>query len=58
MDCVICLEKIKKPLFLTCAHGFCLDCIVILIQKRYRKCPVCRTRITWTIPTVKNRYGI
>uniref|UniRef100_A0A6C0EPS1 RING-type domain-containing protein n=1 Tax=viral metagenome TaxID=1070528 RepID=A0A6C0EPS1_9ZZZZ len=52
MQCAICLNKIENVLFLTCAHGFCRNCVIMLIKKRTRKCPICRTKITWTIPQI------
>ena len=50
-DCVICLENINKDnlIKLNCKHMFHKDCILTLIKKRNRKCPLCRHRITWTI---------
>lgn len=56
--CLICTETIRDPLFLSCAHGFCLQCVIGLIRVRTRRCPNCRVRITWTIPEIKMRYGI
>ena len=49
MECVICLEDIKNDelVALKCAHMFHIDCVIMLIQKRTRKCPICRERITY-----------
>ena len=51
-ECIICNENIinNNKIALTCCHLFHTNCIITMIQKRYRKCPICRTRITWTIP--------
>lgn len=51
-QCVICWELLEDPLFLICAHGYCKKCVITLIRKRTRKCPICRTKITWTIPQI------
>jgi len=51
--CLICWDPIENPLFLVCAHGFCKNCVIMLIRKRTRKCPICRTRISWTIPQIE-----
>lgn len=55
-ECSICLEKINHPFCLVCAHIFCGKCIITLIKKRWRKCPICRTRITWTIPAITKAH--
>lgn len=57
-QCKICLHDIKNPLFLECAHGFCLKCIIRLIRSRNRKCPMCRCRIVWTVNCIHHRYDI
>ena len=54
MQCAICLESIDDVLFLVCAHGFCRNCVIRLIITRTRKCPICRTRITWTKKQIEN----
>lgn len=54
MKCAVCLEcDDKQWLALVCGHVFCIDCIIMTIRKRYRKCPLCRTYITWTIPAIE-----
>ena len=52
MECIICYENIKDSdkVALSCRHIFHTECIIELIRKRYRKCPLCRTRITWNVP--------
>jgi len=58
-DCVICFESVTKNDFirLTCNHVFHKNCIIKLIEKRSRKCPLCRHRITWTVNSIKsNNY--
>jgi len=51
MECVICNEKIliKDKVSLECAHMFHTKCVVQLIRKRLRKCPLCRHRISWNV---------
>lgn len=56
MQCIICTENITNPLFLQCGHGFCCDCVVMLIKKRTRKCPMCRNKITWTIAQINHSF--
>ena len=50
-ECVICYDKIQKKnvVFLECSHNFHTNCIITLVRKRNRKCPLCRTRIRWNI---------
>ena len=52
MSCVICTEIIeeKDKVALSCGHMFHTDCIIIMIKKRYRSCPLCTTKIIWTVP--------
>ena len=49
MECIICLDKIEPNnlVALKCAHMFHTDCVIKLIEKRTRKCPICRERITY-----------
>ena len=50
-ECFICFEEIKKKdtVSLECGHLFHTDCIITLVRKRYRKCPLCRKRIIWNV---------
>lgn len=50
--CIICFEEIelKDLTALSCGHMFHIDCIINLVKKRTRKCPLCRVRITWNVP--------
>ena len=58
MECIICNENIlKKDLIsLCCGHLYHTKCIIKLIYMRYRKCPLCRTRITWNAKQL-NRHS-
>jgi hypothetical protein len=49
MECCICNEKIEieDKVGLECAHIYHTRCVIKLIQKRLRKCPLCRTKIRW-----------
>ena len=49
MECRICLEEITNInlVSLICGHCFHINCVIKLVEKRIRKCPLCRTRITW-----------
>ena len=52
MECVICNEEITKKdiVCLECCHIFHTNCVIMLVKKRTRKCPLCRTKIRLTIP--------
>ncbi len=47
--CRVCIEKIprKTVVALPCGHLFHTGCVIKLVEKRTRKCPLCRTRIPW-----------
>ena len=53
-ECIICFEKIEDDnnINLKCKHSFHKECIVTLIKKRNRKCPLCRNKITWNINSI------
>lgn len=55
-NCLICLNKINNPLFLECSHGFCSERIILIIRSRSHKCPICKLRITWTIPRIESSF--
>ena len=58
-ECVICLENImdNHDVVLECAHKYHTDCIITMVRKRYRKCPICRTKIRWNIKQLlKHKY--
>ena len=59
-DCIICFEKIKKKnlVVLECAHMFHTNCIITMVKKRNRKCPLCRKRITWNVPQLKKHIDL
>lgn len=48
-DCIICQDKLHKPVMLTCCQNmYCLACVNNLIQSRNNvkvPCPMCRTEI-------------
>jgi hypothetical protein len=60
MECIICYEKIKEKekVALICCHVFHTEYIIKLVQKRYRECPLCRTRITWNIPQLNKHVEL
>ena len=51
-NCIICLENIDDIdlVVLECCHRFHTECIISLVKKRNRKCPLCRNRIKWNVP--------
>ena len=55
--CIICFDKIKiKDITsLVCGHLYHNHCVINLIRKRTRKCPICRTRITWNVKHLKKK---
>lgn len=54
-NCVICTDNIKKKnlVALACCHIYHIDCVIELVRKRTRKCPLCRNRISWNISQLK-----
>lgn len=56
-ECIICTNEIKKKdlVVLECCHMYHSDCIIKLVEKRSRKCPICRTRIRWNVKQL-NRH--
>ncbi|XP_028431623.1 nuclear factor 7, brain-like isoform X1 [Perca flavescens] len=42
--CPVCREVFRNPVFLSCSHSFCKDCLQRWWrQKQGRECPVCKT---------------
>lgn len=60
MECLICYEEMtsKDMIVLACCHIFHSTCVVKLIQKRTRKCPICRSRITWNVPQIQKHIDL
>ena len=56
-ECLICTYDIKKKdiVVLECCHIYHSKCVVNLVKKRIRKCPICRTRIRWNVKQL-NRH--
>ncbi|KAK1353135.1 RING finger and transmembrane domain-containing protein 2-like [Heracleum sosnowskyi] len=42
--CAICQEKMHAPIFLSCKHIFCEDCVAEWFE-RERTCPLCRALV-------------
>ncbi len=43
--CAVCHEIFKNPVFLSCSHSFCKECIQQFWRtKKTQECPVCRRR--------------
>ncbi len=55
--CLVCDEN-NDITALHCGHIFCTDCVIKLVKTRNRKCPLCRTRITWNIPQLDNHIKL
>lgn len=52
MPCTICFETLSfsKVVELPCGHVLHYSCLCSLIKSRSRKCPLCRCKLTYTIP--------
>ena len=50
-ECLICTDNISETnkVVLQCCHIYHSECVKMLVEKRTRKCPLCRTRITWNL---------
>ena len=50
-ECLICTDNIKEMnmVVLECCHVYHTNCVKMLIKKRTRKCPLCRTKIIWNL---------
>ncbi|KAM7006159.1 uncharacterized protein LKV04_002772 [Tautogolabrus adspersus] len=44
LSCTVCHEVFRDPVFLSCTHSFCRDCLQNWwTQKKAHECPVCKT---------------
>uniref|UniRef100_A0A672PNU2 Uncharacterized protein n=1 Tax=Sinocyclocheilus grahami TaxID=75366 RepID=A0A672PNU2_SINGR len=51
LSCPVCCEVFRSPMFLSCSHSICKDCLQHFWRsKRTRECPVCRRRSSKTDP--------
>ncbi|XP_016306777.1 nuclear factor 7, ovary-like [Sinocyclocheilus anshuiensis] len=51
LSCPVCCEVFRSPVFLSCSHSVCKDCLQHFWRsKRTRECPVCRRRSSKTDP--------
>jgi hypothetical protein len=55
LECSICIEPIipSERFALACGHIYHTTCVISLIEKRLRKCPICRTRVEWTVSQIR-----
>jgi hypothetical protein len=45
--CPICMGDFEKPTLVDCcAHKYCFECLVIMLNKNHNKCPICQAVIT------------
>ena len=60
MECIICNEEINKrdTICLECGHLFHSQCIIQLVKKRTRKCPLCRNKIKWNVSQITRHYNL
>ena len=56
----MCVEVVDENdvVSLYCGHTFHTSCIITLIKKRNRKCPLCRERIEWNINQFKKHHEL
>ncbi|MAE79348.1 MAG: hypothetical protein CL967_06265 [Euryarchaeota archaeon] len=49
MPCPVCLETftLTKVIEFECGHCVHEQCLVKMLQKRVRKCPLCRYKFKW-----------
>ncbi|KTF91761.1 hypothetical protein cypCar_00033867 [Cyprinus carpio] len=51
LSCPVCCEIYRSPVFLSCSHSICKDCLQDFWRsKRTQECPVCRRRSSKTDP--------
>lgn len=43
--CAVCCDTIEDPVFLSCMHKYCKNCVDNLLKHNTKKCPLCRTDI-------------
>lgn len=50
LECIICMDKYRRPKALTCLHSFCEECLEGTPKSNPRmiKCPICRK--DWVLP--------
>ena len=56
IECIICLNKVKKVVIYLCLHKFLFECLNKIIQNtnNYTKCPKCRSIINTYAPIFSN----
>lgn len=58
LNCVICIDLIKNPIYFNCGHSFCSDCIDQYIEcsknRQNLKCPLCRKIVIFQKRKVRN----
>lgn len=48
LSCPVCCEVFRSPVFLSCSHSICKDCLQHFWRsKNTQECPVCRRRSSW-----------
>ncbi|KAI2645237.1 Nuclear factor 7, ovary [Labeo rohita] len=51
LSCPVCCEIFKNPVFLSCSHSICKECLQQFWRtKKTQECPVCRRRSSKTEP--------
>lgn len=57
-ECCLCYGFFENKCFfsLVCGHPFCIDCVKLLVKSRNRKCPLCKTKITWTLIMIEESF--
>ena len=59
-ECIICTDNIVEvdKVALQCCHLYHSECVKTLVKKRTRKCPICRTRITWNLEQINKHIKL
>ncbi len=59
-ECLICISEMnnKNKVVLECCHIYHSECVINLIKKRTRKCPLCRTKIKWNTKQLKRHIEL
>lgn len=59
-ECIICTDNIVEAdkVALQCCHLYHSECVKTLVKKRTRKCPICRTRITWNLEQINKHIKL
>ena len=52
------VDSEEDKVALQCCHLYHSECVKTLVKKRTRKCPICRTRITWNLEQINKHIKL